>query len=117
MGGNISGMKPLIFHGDPVSRIASAEVHLLGGITSLSGKFNVPARRVSLAQNCPQVFEPQLASISECPSGLREAGKTCLRIDFVASRLPLQLRHGKRIPPESESCGEIRREGQITQRR
>ena len=110
-------MKPLVFHGDPVSRITSGEIHLFGGVSSLAGKFNMPARRISLAQYRPQVLEAQLAPVPEGPSGLRETGKICLRIDFAAGRLPLQLRHGKRILPESESRGEIRSEGQVTQRR
>ena len=110
-------MKPLVFHGDPVGRIASGEVHLLGGVSALAGKFNMPARRISLAQDRPQILEAQLAAVPEGPGGLRETGEICLRIDFAAGRLPLQLRHGKRIRPESESRGEIRRERQVSQRR
>src|ERR1700675_1960683 len=110
MRGNIPGMKPLVFHGDPVGRIASGEVHLFGGVSALARKFNMRARRIALAQDRPEVLEAQLAPVPEGPSGLRETGKICLRIDFAAGRLPLQLRYGKRIRPDCESRGKIRRE-------
>src|ERR1700674_4261729 len=117
MGGNIPGMKPLVFHGDAVGHIASGEIHLFGGVSTFADKFNMRAGRIAPAQNRPQILETQLAAIPEGPSGPRETGKICLRVDFAAGRLPLQLRHGKRIRPKSESRGEIRNKRQVPQSR
>ena len=116
MDGNVSGMKPLVFHGEPVGGIASVEIHFFSGVPAVSGKLDMAAGRVSLAQDRPQVIEAQLAAVPERPGRLREIGEICLCIEFDAGRLPLQLRHGKGILPESESRGDIRGKRHVSQR-
>src|SRR5665213_4408769 len=113
--GNISGMKPLVFHGEAVRRIAPRKIHLLRRIIPITGKIDMTTGRASLTHNGPHIFEAKLAAIAECPGGLRKTGEVGLRVEFTAWNFPLQLRHGKGSLAQREPAGETRAERQVAQ--
>src|SRR5579863_7971141 len=100
MSGNISGMKPLVFNGDAVGGEAAVKVRLLAGRASFSRELDMTARRVFLANDGPQILEPQLSAVAKSPvRWLREVCQIGLRIEFGSGGLPLQLRQRERILP------------------
>ena len=71
---------------DPIRRVTAVEIHLSAGVSGVAGEFKMPAGHISLSQDGPQIFQPQLAAVTECPEvRLREIRKIRLRIELTGT--------------------------------